>query len=137
MLQEVIRAGITSIAVVFIHSYTYPDHEQTVRRIAESMYVLYIHVCMYVCVYVVSDMLLMICTTITTITTTRGLTQISLSSEVSPMIRMVARGGTTCVDAYLTPVIKRYLASFCKGFDDNLSNVNVSFMQSDGGHTIL
>eukprot|EP01036_Dinobryon_divergens_P024045 gene24045-32459_t len=60
---------------------------------------------------------------------------ISLSSEVSPMIRMVARGGTTCVDAYLTPVIKSYLASFCKGFDDNLRNVNVSFMQSDGGLT--
>jgi 5-oxoprolinase (ATP-hydrolysing) len=50
---------------------------------------------------------------------------------------MVARGGTTCVDAYLTPVIKRYLASFCKGFDDNLRNVNVSFMQSDGGHSSM
>ena len=69
--------------------------------------------------------------------TGRGFSQISLSSEVSPMIRMVARGGTTCVDAYLTPVIKRYLASFCKGFDDNLRNVNVSFMQSDGGHSSM
>ena len=43
VLQEILRAGITSIAVVFIHSYTFPAHEQTVRRIAESMYV-----CMYV-----------------------------------------------------------------------------------------
>ena len=53
-----------------------------------------------------------------------------------PMIRAVPRGGTTCVDAYLTPVIKRYLHSFAKGFDEGLSNnVNVSFMQSDGGLT--
>lgn len=37
------------------------------------------------------------------------------------------------MDAYLTPVIKRYLESFSRGFDDNLSKVNVSFMQSDGG----
>jgi 5-oxoprolinase (ATP-hydrolysing) len=48
---------------------------------------------------------------------------------------MVSRGCTTCVDAYLTPVIKRYLESFSSGFDKNFSTVNVSFMQSDGGLT--
>ena len=64
-----------------------------------------------------------------------GFDQISLSSEIAPMIRMVPRGCTTCVDAYLTPVIKRYLLSFSKGFDANLPMVQLSFMQSDGGLT--
>jgi 5-oxoprolinase (ATP-hydrolysing) len=64
-----------------------------------------------------------------------GFEQISLSSEVMPMVRMVPRGCTTCVDAYLTPVIKRYLSSFSAGFDAGLTAVQVSFMQSDGGLT--
>ena len=37
------------------------------------------------------------------------------------------------MDAYLNPHIFRYLSSFVAGFDDNFSNVNVFFMQSDGG----
>jgi len=40
---------------------------------------------------------------------------------------------TTCSDAYLTPVIMRYIESFSKGFDSNFKNVPVLFMQSDGG----
>lgn len=62
-----------------------------------------------------------------------GFTQISLSSEIMPMIKAVPRGFTTCADAYLTPVIKTYVASFCAGFDNGLDNVKISFMQSDGG----
>ncbi|GAB9473644.1 5-oxoprolinase [Globisporangium polare] len=62
-----------------------------------------------------------------------GFTQISLSSEVMPMIKAVPRGYTTCADAYLTPVIKTYVASFCAGFDGGLEHVKISFMQSDGG----
>jgi 5-oxoprolinase (ATP-hydrolysing) len=49
------------------------------------------------------------------------------------MVKMVPRGLTTCIDAYLTPVINTYLASFKSGFDANLKRVKVSFMQSDGG----
>jgi 5-oxoprolinase (ATP-hydrolysing) len=64
-----------------------------------------------------------------------GFEQISLSSQILPMIRMVPRGCTTCVDAYLTPIIKQYLVSFTAGFDEGISQVNVSFMQSDGGLT--
>jgi radical SAM superfamily enzyme len=40
---------------------------------------------------------------------------------------MVPRGCTTCVDAYLTPVIKRYLHSFSRGFDEGLKTVKVSY----------
>jgi len=60
-----------------------------------------------------------------------GFGHISLSHQVMPMVRIVPRGFTACVDAYLTPCIKRYLDGFCNGFENNLKNV--SFMQSDGG----
>lgn len=63
-----------------------------------------------------------------------GFAQVSLSSRVMPMVKMVPRGLTTCIDAYLTPVINAYLRSFKSGFDQNLQqNARVSFMQSDGG----
>jgi 5-oxoprolinase (ATP-hydrolysing) len=66
-----------------------------------------------------------------------GFSQISLSSTIMPMVRIVPRGCTTCVDAYLTPVLKTYLSSFCSGFDSGLSEVAVCFMQSDGGLTSM
>jgi len=63
-----------------------------------------------------------------------GFGQVSLSSQVMPMVKMVPRGLTTCIDAYLTPVINAYLQSFKSGFDKGLEGkVKVSFMQSDGG----
>ncbi|XP_029678824.1 5-oxoprolinase isoform X1 [Formica exsecta] len=64
-----------------------------------------------------------------------GFSQVSLSHEVMPMTRIVPRGFTVCADAYLTPHIKNYLQAFSSGFKDNLKNVNVLFMQSDGGLT--
>jgi len=64
-----------------------------------------------------------------------GFEQISLSHEVMPMVKMVARGDTTTVDAYLTPHIRNYLQSFRLGFSDNLENSQLLFMQSDGGLT--
>ena len=44
-----------------------------------------------------------------------GFTQISLSSEVMPMVKMVPRGYTACADAYLTPCILEYVSSFKSG----------------------
>ncbi len=64
-----------------------------------------------------------------------GFTQISLSSQVMPMVKLVARGDTTMVDAYLNPHIQDYLKSFRKGFSDDLENTSLLFMQSDGGLT--
>jgi len=49
-----------------------------------------------------------------------GFEQISLSSKVMPRIKLVERGQTCCVDAYLNPHIFRYLTSFVQGFDDQL-----------------
>ncbi|KAJ3634428.1 hypothetical protein Zmor_019091 [Zophobas morio] len=62
-----------------------------------------------------------------------GFRHISLSSQVMPMIKIVSRGYTTCADAYLTPVITEYVHSFQQGFDNGITKVSISFMQSDGG----
>ncbi|KAJ1195078.1 hypothetical protein NDU88_004361 [Pleurodeles waltl] len=64
-----------------------------------------------------------------------GFHHVSLSSEVMPMVRIVPRGYTACADAYLTPCIRRYLDGFCTGFKDQLQDVRVLFMRSDGGLT--
>ncbi|MEE2745823.1 MAG: hydantoinase B/oxoprolinase family protein, partial [Pseudomonadota bacterium] len=60
-----------------------------------------------------------------------GFTQISASHEVSPLIKLIARGDTTVIDAYLSPVIKRY-ANYLKF---QLPGVPLMFMQSSGGLT--
>ncbi|XP_067934707.1 5-oxoprolinase-like [Watersipora subatra] len=64
-----------------------------------------------------------------------GFTQVSLSSVIMPMCRAVPRGHTACADAYLTPSIKSYVTGFASGFAGGLTNLNVMFMQSDGGLT--
>mmetsp|Transcript_17297 Transcript_17297/g.12288 ORF Transcript_17297/g.12288 Transcript_17297/m.12288 type:complete len:89 (-) Transcript_17297:2949-3215(-) len=63
-----------------------------------------------------------------------GFKQVSVSSKVMPRVKLVKRGQTCCVDAYLNPHIFRYLQGFTAGFDDELmTRVQVFFMQSDGG----
>ena len=99
--------GIHSIAICFLHSYTYPAHEAAVADVARAL----------------------------------GFTQISLSSEVMPMVKIVPRSYTAAADAYLTPHIQAYIASFKAGFVDGLSSIpgrppcvtHLSFMRSDGG----
>jgi 5-oxoprolinase (ATP-hydrolysing) len=58
-----------------------------------------------------------------------GFTQISLSSEVSPLVKLVPRGDTTVVDAYLSPLLRRYVNRVA----DQLHGVRLMFMQSNGG----
>lgn len=62
-----------------------------------------------------------------------GFSQVSLSSVVMPMVKMVPRGFTASADAYLTPHIMRYIETFQLGFDSGLQSLPVYFMQSDGG----
>ena len=62
-----------------------------------------------------------------------GFTQISLSSQVMPRVKLVPRGDTTMVDAYLNPHIQSYLTSFRQGFSDGLKDTSLLFMQSNGG----
>ncbi|CAI5295235.1 ASB_HP2_G0032150.mRNA.1.CDS.1 [Saccharomyces cerevisiae] len=98
LLQSVYQRGLRSIAIAFLHSYTYPHHEQIVGRIAHKI----------------------------------GFKHVSLSSEVSPMIKHLPRAHSSVADAYLTPVIKKYLQSIQAGLV-NTENTNIQFMQSDGG----
>lgn len=97
-LQRIKQKGIKSIAVAFLHSYTYPQHEQLVGRIAKQL----------------------------------GFQHISLSSEVSPMIKHLPRAHSSVADAYLTPVIRRYLESIQSGLIAT-EKTSIQFMQSDGG----
>ncbi|KAJ1989830.1 hypothetical protein EDC05_004450 [Coemansia umbellata] len=62
-----------------------------------------------------------------------GFTHITLSSALVPMIKIVPRAHSATADAYLTPVIRRYVDGFAAGFDNGISNIRVDFMQSDGG----
>ncbi|OQY48416.1 MAG: 5-oxoprolinase [Candidatus Parabeggiatoa sp. nov. 2] len=96
-LEAVRRQGIFSIAIVFMHGYRYPKHEQQVAALARQL----------------------------------GFTQISVSHEVSPLIKLVSRGDTTVVDAYLSPILRRYVNSVA----NQLGQVKLLFMQSNGGLT--
>ncbi len=94
-LQLAYNTGIRSCAIVLMHSYRYPQHEQQVANIAQQI----------------------------------GFSQISISHQVSPVMKLVSRGDTTVVDAYLTPILRRYVNRVAS----QLPNVKLLFMKSDGG----
>jgi 5-oxoprolinase (ATP-hydrolysing) len=58
-----------------------------------------------------------------------GFSQISVSHEASPLLRIVPRGDTTVVDAYLSPILRRYVDQVASELD----GVQLFFMQSSGG----
>jgi len=94
--------GIQSLAIVLLHSYVYPKHEEMIGQVAKDM---------------------------------GCFKEISMSSVVMPMVKVVPRGHTACAAAYLTPNITTYLSSFRKGFDEGLKDIKLDFMKSDGGLT--
>ncbi|MFQ5444387.1 MAG: hydantoinase/oxoprolinase N-terminal domain-containing protein, partial [Nitrospinales bacterium] len=96
-LMELREKGIDGLAIVLIHSYTFPDHERQIGNLAKEL----------------------------------GFSHVALSSQVMPRIKIVDRGQTCCVDAYLTPGIQDYLDGFRSGFV--ASEMDLLFMQSDGG----
>ncbi|KAH8812622.1 5-oxoprolinase [Xylogone sp. PMI_703] len=100
-IQSLYDEGYRSLGICFMHSYTFPDHELAVAKIAEEI----------------------------------GM-NVSVSAVLQPMIKMVPRGQSATADAYLTPLITKYMESFKKGFIGNLEGPNAprcDFMQSDGG----
>ena len=101
-LQRAYDSGLRSVAIVLMHGYRYPQHEQAIENIAREI----------------------------------GFTQISVSSTVIPLMKLVSRGDTTVVDAYLSPILRRYVAQVAaelEGFDQQ--NGRLMFMQSNGGLT--
>ena len=75
-LTAALSDGIKAVAIVFLHAYRHPAHEQRVAALAREL----------------------------------GFPQVSVSHEVSPLIKLVGRGDTTVVDAYLSPIIRGYVA---------------------------
>jgi 5-oxoprolinase (ATP-hydrolysing) len=58
-----------------------------------------------------------------------GFTQVSVSHQVSPLMKLVSRGDTTVVDAYLSPILRRYVDRIAA----QMPGVRLFFMQSSGG----
>ena len=87
--------GIGAVAIVLMHAWKYPAHEQRLAELARAA----------------------------------GFAQISTSHATSPMLRIVPRGDTTVVDAYLSPILRRYVIQVAA----ELSGVKLYFMQSNGG----
>ncbi|KAL4933948.1 Hydantoinase B/oxoprolinase-domain-containing protein [Aspergillus undulatus] len=99
-LKDAFAEGFRSIAICFLHSYTFPEHELAVAEEAKKI----------------------------------GFTQVSISSQLSPAIKMLSRANSAVTDAYLTPEIHNYLEGFKAGVDTtSLQSVNWRIMQSDGG----
>jgi 5-oxoprolinase (ATP-hydrolysing) len=64
-----------------------------------------------------------------------GFPQVSVSHEVSPLVKLVGRGDTTVVDAYLSPILSRYVAQVSEELDVARTGARVMFMMSSGGLT--
>ena len=65
-----------------------------------------------------------------------GYEQISVSSKISPLMKLVSRGDTTVVDAYLSPILRRYVNQVAEQLQAiNPASNQLQFMQSNGGLT--
>ena len=96
-LHQARGRGLNAVAIVLMHAWKHPGHEQRVAALAAEA----------------------------------GFGQISASHAVSPMLRLVPRGDTTVVDAYLSPILRRYVDQVAR----ELEGVRLYFMQSNGGLT--
>ncbi|MGH8692468.1 MAG: hydantoinase B/oxoprolinase family protein [Burkholderiales bacterium] len=94
-LKAAYEEGFRSIAIVLMHGYRFPEHENRIFELAKQI----------------------------------GFTQISVSHRVSPLMKLVGRGDTTVVDAYLSPILRRYVEQVAR----ELGGVRLLFMQSNGG----
>ncbi len=77
-------------------------------------------------------------TEIATIAKEIGFTQVSVSHKVSPLMKLVSRGDTTVVDAYLSPILRRYVDQMSNQLagargKESFSAAKLMFMQSNGG----
>jgi 5-oxoprolinase (ATP-hydrolysing) len=103
-LERAKADGIDAVAIVFMHSYRWPAHEEQAAVLARDV----------------------------------GFRQISVSHEVSQLIKLVGRGDTTVVDAYLSPILRRYVAKVAGALGANeggQANIPLMFMMSSGGLT--
>ncbi len=64
-----------------------------------------------------------------------GFEQVSVSHEVSALMKIVPRGDTTVVDAYLSPILRQYVSRVDEQLRHNQTSPRLMFMQSNGGLT--
>ena len=64
-----------------------------------------------------------------------GFAQVSVSHEVSPLVKLVGRGDTTVVDAYLSPILGRYVRQVAEELQPERTGARLMFMMSSGGLT--
>ncbi len=64
-----------------------------------------------------------------------GFPQVSVSHEVSPLMKLVGRGDTAVVDAYLSPILRRYVEQVASELQIEGTDCRLMFMQSSGGLT--
>jgi 5-oxoprolinase (ATP-hydrolysing) len=62
-----------------------------------------------------------------------GFEQVSVGHEVSPLMKLVGRGDTTVVDAYLSPILRRYVDGIARELGRAGASIRLMFMQSSGG----
>ena len=91
--------GFRAVAIVFMHAYRNPRHEQRAAELARNA----------------------------------GFTQVSLSHAVSPVMKLVSRGDTTVVDAYLSPILRRYVDRVAGELVRAGNGAGLYFVKSDGG----
>ncbi|MGQ3487055.1 hydantoinase B/oxoprolinase family protein [Roseovarius pacificus] len=104
VLEQAKADGIDAVAIVLMHAWTAPDHEQHLAEAARAA----------------------------------GFGQVSVSHEVSPLIKLVGRGDTTVVDAYLTPILSRYVEKVAQALGatpPDQDGPTLQFMMSSGGLT--
>ena len=101
------REGFDAVAIVFMHAWKFPRHEEIVAELCREA----------------------------------GFAQISASHAVSPLIKLVGRGDTTVVDAYLSPILSRYVRKVAmelgigEGASADGASPRLMFMMSSGGLT--
>jgi 5-oxoprolinase (ATP-hydrolysing) len=64
-----------------------------------------------------------------------GFSQVSASHDVSPLVKLVGRGDTAVVDAYLSPILRRYVKQVSDELDIERTGIRLMFMMSSGGLT--
>ena len=89
--------GIEGIAIVFMHAYRYPEHEQRVAALAREI----------------------------------GFPQVSVSHEISPLIKLVGRGDTTVVDAYLSPILRQYVGQVARDLSAKGASASIAARGDD------
>jgi 5-oxoprolinase (ATP-hydrolysing) len=102
-LEAELRAAradsIDAVAIVFMHAYAHPAHEQQAADLARSL----------------------------------GFAQVSASHDVASLIKIVPRGDTAVADAYLSPVLRRYVDCVSSALTSGRERPNLLFMASSGG----